>query len=147
MSAVCSLYHIVINTYRREKTIPNLPSEYLYKYIWGIVNNKKCKLYRINGIENHIHLLVELNPSVALSDLMRDIKYNSSRWAKQQTYFPQFKGWGKEYGAFSCGIRNKQAIINYIDNQREHHNSVSFEQEYKSMIEQSELEWNDFRLT
>ena len=128
-------------------TIPALTSEHLYKYIWGIVNNKNCKLYRINGIENHIHLLVELNPTVALSDLIRDIKNASSKWAKQQTYFPKFEGWGKEYGAFSCSIRNKQAIINYIDHQREHHKRVTFEQEYKGMVEQCELEWNDYRLT
>ena len=105
-------------------------------------------MYRINGIGNHIHMLIELSPTVALSDLVRDIKQGSSKWAKQQVYFPQFRGWGKEYGAFSCSQREKDAIINYIINQREHHKTGStFEHEYREMIEQSGVEWNDNRLT
>ena len=93
------------------------------------------------------HMLVELSPSLSLSDLVRDIKQGSSKWAKQQVYFPMFSGWGKEYGAFSCSVRDKERIINYINNQREHHKVCTFEQEYKEMIERSELEWNDYRLT
>ena len=147
MSAVNSLYHIVINTYRREMTIPDETREHMYRYIWSIINSRKCKLYRIGGIGNHIHMLVELSPSLSLSDLVRDIKQGSSKWAKQQVCFPMFSGWGKEYGAFSCSVRDKERIINYINNQREHHKVCTFEQEYKEMIERSELEWNDYRLT
>ena len=141
------IYHIVINTYRREMTIPDETSEHMYRYIWSIINSRNCKLYRIGGIGNHIHMLVELSPSVALSDLVRDIKQGSSKWAKQQVYFPMFSGWGKEYGAFSCSVRDKEMVVNYINRQREHHKEKTFEQEYKEMIERSGLEWNDFRLT
>ena len=59
MSAVNSIYHIVINTYRREMTIPDETSEHMYRYIWSIINSRNCKLYRIGGIGNHIHMLVE----------------------------------------------------------------------------------------
>ena len=90
---------------------------------------------------------IELAPTVALSDLVRDIKQGSSKWAKQQVYFPQFSGWGKEYGAFSCSSRDKDAIIKYIMNQREHHKVKTFEDEYKDMVEMSGIEWNDYRLT
>ena len=147
MSAVSSVYHVVINTYRRQMTIPDETSEHLYRYIWSIVKSRGCRLYRINGIGNHIHMLIELAPTVALSDLVRDIKQGSSKWAKEQVYFPQFSGWGKEYGAFSCSSRDKEAITNYIINQREHHKSRTFEDEYKSMLELSGVEWNDNRLT
>lgn len=92
-------------------------------------------------------MLVGLSSSIALSDFVRDIKQGSSKWAKQQVYFPNFRGWGKEYGAFSCSIRDKDAIINYINNQRVHHRQKSFEQEYQDMIERSGLEWSEFRLT
>ncbi|MBQ3324786.1 MAG: transposase, partial [Muribaculaceae bacterium] len=61
--------------------------------MWSIINSRKCKLYRIGGIGNHIHMLVELSPSLSLSDLVRDIKQGSSKWAKQQVYFPMFSGW------------------------------------------------------
>ena len=147
MSATISLFHIVINTLDREMTIPDETSEHLYRYITAIVKNKDCKVFRINGIGNHVHLLVGLSAAVALGDLVRDIKQGSSKWAKQQVYFPRFRGWGKEYGAFSCCIRDKDAIINYIKNQRVHHGTKTFEQEYRDMIERSGLEWNGYRLT
>ena len=147
MSAVSSMFHVVINTYRRQMTIPDETSEHLYRYIWSIIKSRGCKLYRINGIGNHIHMLIELSPTIALSDLVRDIKLGSSKWAKQQVFFPQFSGWGKEYGAFSCSQRDKEAIVKYIINQREHHQSKSFDDEYRDFIEECGLEWNDFRLT
>ena len=147
MSATISLFHIVINTLGREMTIPDETSEHLYRYITAIVKSKNCIVFRINGIGNHIHMLVGLSASVALSDLVRDIKQGSSKWAKQQVYFPSFSGWGKEYGAFSCSIRDKEMIISYINKQRIHHATRTFEQEYREMIERSGLEWNDYRLT
>ena len=147
MSAVSSIFHVVINTYRRQMTIPDETSEHMYRYIWSIIKSRNCRLYRINGTGNHIHMLIELSPTMSLSDLVRDIKQGSSKWAKQQVYFPQFSRWGKEYGAFSCSQRDKEAIVKYIINQREHHKSKSFDDEYRVIIEESGLEWNDFRLT
>lgn len=141
------MYHVVINTYRRQMTIPDETSEHLYRYIWSIVKSRGCRLYRINGICNHIHMLIELSPTMALSDLVRDVKQGSSKWARQQALFPQFSGWGKEYGAFSCSQRDKDAIINYIINQREHHKVKTFEDEYRAMIVASGLDWNDYRLS
>ena len=147
MSAVSSMFHVVINTYRRQLTIPDETSEHMYRYIWSIIKSRNCRLYRINGTGNHIHMLIELSPTMALSDLVRDIKQGSSKWAKQQVYFPQFSGWGKEYGAFSVGQREKDVVVNYIINQREHHKTRTFEDEYRAIIEECGLEWNDFRLT
>ena len=147
MSAVSSLFHIVINTLNREMTIPDDASEQLYRYIWSIVKSRNCRLIRINGIGNHLHMLVELAPTMCLSDLVRDIKQGSSKWAKQQPCFTRFRGWGKEYGAFSCSIHEKDKIVNYIINQREHHRAGTFEDEFRQLIESSGLEWNDYRLT
>jgi REP element-mobilizing transposase RayT len=147
MSATISLFHIVINTHGRRMTIPDETSEHMYRYIGAIIKSHNCRLFRINGIANHIHMLVGLPPTLALSDLVRDVKQGSSKWAKQQTYFPDFNGWGKEYGAFSCSIRDKDAIISYINNQRIHHAQRTFEQEYQDMIERTGLEWNEYRLT
>lgn len=92
-------------------------------------------------------MLVELSPTIALSELVRGIKQGSSKWAKQQVFFPMFSGWGKEYGAFSCSVRDKERIVNYINLQREHHRHKTFDEEFKDMIESSGLEWNDYRLT
>ena len=147
MSTVNALYHIVINTYRRQMTIPANASEEMYRYIWGIIKNHNCVLYRIGGIENHIHMLVHLHPDVSLSSLMRDIKQSSSKWAKKQPLFSGFAGWGKEYAAFSCSYSSKEVIVNYIKNQRTHHNRTTFENEFKEMVEKSGQAWNDYLLT
>lgn len=147
MSAVSSLFHIVLNTKGRKLVIPEFAEKLLYQYISGIIRNHQSQVIAINGIGNHIHILVELSPTLSLSDLVRDIKQGSSKWIKTQASFPFFESWGKEYGAFSCSARNRQAIINYITNQKEHHQSKSFEEEYLAMIEASGLDWNEYRLT
>ena len=81
------LYHIVFRTKSSEKTINQFHSADLYKYIWGIITNKKCTLLRINGMEEHIHILSDLHPSVALADYIRDIKVSSAKWMKEQGIF------------------------------------------------------------
>ena len=74
MSKVNALFHIVINTHHRQKTIINEHCEDMYRYIWKTIQNKECHLCRIGGVENHIHMLVDIKPTVALADLVREIK-------------------------------------------------------------------------
>ena len=148
MSAVTAIYHIVINTHRREMTLPLSSCDQLYRYIARVVQNSQSTLLAINGIENHIHLLVNLHPSVRLSDLVRDIKLSTSQWMKQNPdYFPQFRGWGKEYGAFTYALRDKEMVANYIKNQRVQHQRETFEDEYRKHLLNAGIEWNDYRLT
>ena len=148
MSAVTAIYHIVINTYRREMTLPLTSCDNLYRYIARVVENSQSTIYAINGIENHIHLLINLHPSARLSDLVRDIKLSTSQWIKQnRDAFPLFAGWGKEYGAFTYALRDREMVANYIRNQRAHHQRESFEDEYRKHVTNAGLEWNDYRLT
>ena len=148
MSAVTAIYHLVINTYRREMTLPQQSSEILYNYIAATIRNKNCHVYEINGIENHIHILLRLRPDVCLSDLVRDIKLSSNNWIKiHQASFPMFSGWGKEYGAFTYALRDMEMVANYIKRQREHHQRQSFEDEYKHLLNNAGIEWNEYRLT
>ncbi|WP_300671257.1 IS200/IS605 family transposase [Soonwooa sp.] len=114
MSYTQILYHIIFGTKYRKPTINEAHCEELYKYIWGILANKKCKLYRINGVEDHIHLLVGLHPSVALADLVKDVKVASCLWMKQNANFPDFEAWQEGYGAFTYSLREKEMIIGYI---------------------------------
>ena len=148
MSAVTAIFHIVINTHNREMTLPLVASEPLYHYMAGVIVNKKCRCFIINGIENHIHMLVALHPSICISDLVRDIKLSSNQWIKQNIeLFPAFKGWGKEYGAFSYANRDREMVEGYIARQREHHRRETFEEEYRKHIERAGLEWSDYRLS
>ena len=128
------LYHIVFRTKNSQKTLNIENSEELYKYIWGIIKNKKCVLYRINGIEDHIHILSDLHPSIALSDYVRDIKTATSIWLKEFGKFPKFEGWSDGYSAFTYAYRDKEMIVNYIKNQREHHKTITFEEELKKLL-------------
>ena len=148
MSAVTAIYHIVINTYQREMTLTLESCDQLYRYIARVVQNHNSILYAVNGIENHIHLLIHLHPSVCLSDLVRDIKLSTSQWMKQQRdLFPLFAGWGKEYGAFTYALKDKEMVVNYIRYQRTHHQRETFEDEYRKHLEHAGMEWNDYRLT
>lgn len=131
MSNVAALYHIVFCTKRREMTLPLEHREDLYRYIWSQVKMHHSTLLRIGGIENHVHMLVNLHPSVALSTLMRDVKAKSSGWLTVDPRFPDFKGWAGEYYACTIAPDAKSAVIDYIKGQVAHHHGSTFEKEFE----------------
>ncbi len=137
------LYQIVFSTKNRERTLISAHRKELFKYIWGILQNKKCHLYQMNGVEDHIHILTHLHPSVALSDLIKDIKLASSKFIKEQNIFPDFKGWQDGYGAFTYSIDRKDILINYIKNQEEHHRVKSFREEYTELLKEHGIEFEE----
>ncbi len=137
------LYHIVFCTYNRKNTIDEKHHEELYKNIWGIINNRNCVLYRINGTENHVHILSDLHPTVCLSDFIKEIKTASNRWMKESGNFPKFENWAEGSCALTYSMRDKEMIINYIKNQKEHHAKVCFEDEYRKLLEDNGIEWDE----
>lgn len=135
MSKVNSLHHIVFTTYCREKTITPIYAADLYRYIWGIIRNQGCKLYRIGGVEDHIHMLVDLSPMIALSALVKEIKRCSNLWIKDhKEKYPTFNGWARGYYAFSVNYSDRQKIIDYIISQPEHHKRAESEQEITNLL-------------
>ena len=128
------VYHLVFRTKDNLPTIKQEFAHQLYSYIGGIIKNKNSHLYRINGVADHIHLLSDVHPSIALSDFVKEIKVSSSIWMKNSNYFPEFQGWAEGYGAFTSAYMDIGSIIDYIRNQQEHHRSKSFEEEYRSLI-------------
>lgn len=118
-------------------------TEKLYKYIWGILKNKKCTLYRVNGTENHLHLVTHIHPSVSVSSLVKDIKVSSSVWIKEQNIFPNFISWQEGYGAFTYHVSQKNALINYVKNQREHHHIKTFKEEFVELLKEHGIEFDD----
>jgi len=137
------LYHIVFRTKGSEKTINKEHFVELQKYIWGIITNKGCVLYRINGMEDHIHILSDLHPSIALADYVREIKVSSSKWIKQSGLFPKFRGWGIKYCALTYSYKEKEVIVNYIKGQEEHHKKESFQEEIKRLFKEHGLDLED----
>lgn len=136
-------YQIVFGTKYRESTIEEAHCEELYKYIWGIIKKKNCHLYRINGIEDHIHIFSDLHPSIALADYVKDIKVASSIWMKECGKFPKFIAWQEKYGAFTYSIKEKDIIINYVKNQKEHHKHETFYDEFKRLLIENGIEFDE----
>lgn len=132
------LYHIVFRTKYNLEAIDQAHSKELYKYIWGVIKNKNCKLFQINGIEDHVHILSDLHPSIALADYIKDIKVSSSKWLKSNENFPKFKGWAKSYCALT--YKEKEILINYIKKQQEHHKKVSFRDEINQLFKEHNIE-------
>jgi REP element-mobilizing transposase RayT len=131
------LYHIVFRTKDSKPTIKQDKSDQLYAYITGLIKNKNSHLYRINGVENHIHILTDMHPLIAPADFVKDIKVSSSIWIKGIGLFPAFRGWSDGYGSFTCSFKDLGYLIDYIKNQREHHKKNTFEEEYRILLEES----------
>ena len=128
------LYHIV---FRTKDSLPTIRQDHvneLYAYITGIIKNKNSHLYRINGVENHLHILTDMNPALAPKDFVKDIMVATSIWIKNSNSFPAFKGWAAGYGFFTCSFMDINRLIEYIKNQQEHHKKVSFEEEYRTLL-------------
>jgi putative transposase len=115
----------------------------LYKYITGIVTNNKHKLLIINGMSDHIHMLIGLRPSQSISDLMQDIKAGSSKWINEKKYTKAKFEWQEGYGAFSYGKSQLKDVIHYIENQEKHHQKKSFMEEYLDFLQKFEVEYDE----
>jgi REP element-mobilizing transposase RayT len=115
----------------------------LYKYICGIVNNKQQKVYAIGGVSDHIHILVSIKPNVLISDLVRDIKSNSSKWIKEKQFVRGKFEWQEGFGVFSSAQSQLDVLINYINNQEKHHQKKKFKNEYLELLERFNIEYDE----
>ena len=130
------LYHIVFRTKDSKPTINQDKSDQLFAYITGLIKNKDSHLYRINGVEDHIHILTDLHPLIAPANFVKDIKVSSSIWIKGSGLFPTFSGWSDGYGSFTCAFKDLDNLIEYIKYQKEHHKKKTFEEEYRILLEE-----------
>ncbi len=135
--------HIVFAVKHREYTIKKQYRPELFKYITGIITNKNHKLLAINGVSDHVHILFGLNPTVALSDIVRDIKNNSSKFINEEQWMPGHFEWQSGYGGFSYSRSQRSDVINYIENQEEHHKKNSFRTEYLNILKKFEIEFEE----
>jgi len=137
------LYHIIIRTKDSKRTLFKEGNERLFAYIIGIARNKNCFVYRINGTDDHIHILSDLHPSAALADYVRDIKTATSLWLKQQKEFNLFEAWSEGYAAVTCSYKDKGRLIEYIINQQDHHKKETFIDEYRRLLIEEGIEINE----
>ena len=126
--------HIVFAVKGRQNLIRKEWKEELCKYITGIVRNEKQKLIAINGVPDHVHMLVGVKPDIALSDLVRDVKANSSRFVNDKSWLKGKFNWQEGFGAFSHSHSELGRIVQYIQEQEKHHSKRTFKDEYVEML-------------
>lgn len=140
----CQLYiQIVFAVKGRLNLIGENIREQVEKYISGIVANKGQKLYVIYCMPDHLHLLVSIKPDCSVSDLVRDIKANSSRYINEERLIAGKFSWQEGFGAFSYAQSQLNAVVKYILNQPEHHRQKSFREEYVEFLERFQVKYNE----
>jgi putative transposase len=107
-------YYIVFSTKNRIPVLEGARREELLRYIWGIIKNRHSRLHRINGVEDHLHILSSLHSTVSLADFVKDIKTGSTLWIKANSVFKRFSHWQEGYAAFTCSKHDIDGLIEYI---------------------------------
>ena len=136
-------FHIVFAVKGRTNLINKDWQDDLYKYITGIVSNKEQKMMFINGMPDHVHLLIGTKPNCNLSDLLRDIKCNSSKWINKKQFIKGKFDWQTGFGAFTVSQSQLNKVINYIEHQEDHHRNKSFKEEYIDFLKAYNIDYND----
>jgi REP element-mobilizing transposase RayT len=115
----------------------------LFQYFTGIIQNHGHKVLAINGMPDHVHILFGMRPTQSLSDLMQDIKGDSSKWINKKGFIPGRFSWQEGFGGFSYGKSQVNNVIDYIKNQEIHHHRKSFVQEYLEFLEKFEVPFDE----
>jgi len=142
-SLVQNYIHLMFSTKHRKPFItPNIEGE-LYAYLAGICNNLDCTAIQIGGHLDHVHILCKLSKKVTLIKLLEDVKSHSSKWIKTKgNEFDNFY-WQDGYGAFSVNPSEVDVVINYIVNQKNHHQNKSFQDEYRQFLKKYKVEFDE----
>ncbi|WP_154852930.1 IS200/IS605 family transposase [Cyclobacterium xiamenense] len=135
--------HYVFAVERRENLLEKPWREEVFKYIAGIIKGKKQKPIIVNGVSDHVHVFVGLKPVVSISDLVRDIKNNSSNFINDQNFLKSKFSWQEGYGAFSHSHSQLDTVYQYIANQENHHRKKTFKEEYIEFLQKFEIEYQE----
>lgn len=142
MSKTRIICHIVFATKNRRPTISKAHKRELFAYILGIVKNSDCVLIRINGMSDHVHMLVDLHPTMSVSELVRRVKVATNQWMKGNPDFPLFDSWNEGFFAGSVSAGDVEACKEYIKNQESHHSIYPFFNEIEKLVLRNGLEWD-----
>lgn len=130
---------------RQNLVLPSFEEE-LYRYIAGIIGKKGQKSLAVNGMPDHVHLLAGLKPSIAIADLVRDIKNNSTNFVNEKNWLPKKFNWQEGYGVFSYSESNYGKVIDYIKHQKQHHSKQNFRQEYTGFLKKFNVSYDEKHL-
>jgi putative transposase len=117
--------------------------EELFKYITGIFQNNGHKMLAINAMPDHVHVFFGMRPTQSLSDLMRDMKSDSSKWINEKKFIRARFSWQEGFGGFSYSKSHVDNVIDYIKNQQEHHKKITFIEEYLDFLNKFEIPYDE----
>ena len=144
MSLAKLYYHIIFRPKNSKRVITEEYEERLYMCIWSLCKKRNCYLHRINGMPDHIHMLVEIPVTLSVADFVRDIKTGSSVFMKSNRHmFPNFEGWGRSYCVLSYSQSELNTVKEYIKNQKVHHAKHSYAEELRQIYIESGLEYKE----
>lgn len=135
--------HAVFAVKGRQNLLKNPWRQEVFKYIAGIIEGKGQKSIIVNGVADHVHIFVGLKPTIAVSDLLRDVKNSSSKFINEQKFLPGKFEWQEGFGAFSYANSQVEQVYQYILNQEEHHRTKTFKEEYFAILEKFQVEFDD----
>ena len=136
------LYHIVFSTKNRLPLISTAFRDELHRYVGGIVHGEGGILLAIGGVPDHLHLLVKFKPTITVSDMLRRIKANSSKWINEEKLRLRKFGWQDGYAAFSVSESQVPRIRSYIDGQEAHHLRIDFKQELLALLDRHKVHYD-----
>lgn len=134
-------YQIVFQTWHWEPTLTKQNRKRLFTYISGLLIQKKCYVYQVGGTENHIHIITDIQPNIAISTLVKDIKLACVSLIRSKNLFPHFKGWNEGFGVFSYSPEARGSLIKYVLNQETHHKKEHPREEYLRLLREFEIEF------
>ena len=136
MSYTRLFYHLIFRTKDSVHAINEENENMLYKYIGGFVKNHNSILYQINGMPDHLHLFIELHQTISIAEFVRKLKKSTHCFLdKNKALFPDFTAWSVGYCALTYSESDKDNIINYIKNQKNHHKCIGFYDEMKILFQ------------
>jgi putative transposase len=143
MSYVSSYFHCVFSTKGRARLITPSLQERLWPFLGGIARQNRMTPVIIGGMEDHMHLLLSLPPTMAIAKAMQLIKGGSSKWTHEN--FPERRlfAWQEKYGAFSVSVSQLETTIQYIKDQKEHHRERSFQEEFLALLKKHRIEFDE----
>jgi REP element-mobilizing transposase RayT len=142
-SLACLHVHLIFSTKDRANFLSNELREELHAYMATVLQNLECHAVIINSMPDHIHLLVDSARTLAISDLVKNLKTTSSRWIKARKFSLRAFAWQSGYAAFAVSVSNLKNVRKYIANQAEHHKARSFQDEYRAFLNLHGVEFDE----
>ena len=138
------LVHLVFSTKNRQPWLKEPTIQPLHAYMAGTVRElERCECYRVGGVEDHVHLAIRLSRTITIADLVQKVKTGSSRWIKEQYKALEHFAWQQGYASISANYTDLDNLLAYIDKQKVHHRKVTFQDEYRTILNEHGIEFDE----